>query len=55
MFKKYSGWRDQGMEDQYSHYRKGMPGDWKNYFNRDITDYFQIKTGDLLAVLGYET
>ncbi|MBW1813147.1 MAG: sulfotransferase domain-containing protein [Deltaproteobacteria bacterium] len=53
-FKKYSGWRDQGVEDHHSHYRKGVPGDWKNYFNKDVADHFRLKTGDLLEVIGYK-
>jgi len=53
-FKKYSGWRDPGDEDIYSHYRKGVSGDWKKYFDTELSDYFRLKTGDLLEVLGYE-
>lgn len=52
-FEKHSGWRKQGVEDQYSHYRKGISGDWQNYFDHSTESYFMQITGDLLEVLGY--
>ncbi len=52
-FEKHSGLRKQGVEDQHSHYRKGISGDWKNYFDSSIENYFRRKTGDLLEALGY--
>ena len=52
-FERHSGRRKQGMEDRYSHYRKGIEGDWHNYFDRSTENYFRKKTGDLLEVLGY--
>ena len=52
-FEKHSGRRKQGDEDQYSHYRKGISGDWQNYFDRPTERHFRQRTGDLLEVLGY--
>lgn len=52
-FEKHSGLRKQGVEDRYSHYRKGVSGDWRNYFDSSIENYFRKKTEDLLETLGY--
>ncbi|MBI2902843.1 MAG: sulfotransferase domain-containing protein [Candidatus Methylomirabilis oxyfera] len=52
-FERHSKGRRQGDEDQYSHYRKGASGDWRNHFDRSVMAYFSHKTGDLLEVLGY--
>jgi len=53
-FERFSGGRKPGEEDTRSHYRKGIVGDWKNYFDDRVIAHFQAKTGDLLKVLGYE-
>jgi len=53
-FVKHSRGRKQGEEDLYSHYRKGMAGDWKNHFDRSTMAYFRQVTEDLLEVLGYQ-
>jgi hypothetical protein len=52
-FARLSGGRRQGEEHVASHYRKGVAGDWRNYFDREIERHFEQRTGDLLAVLGY--
>lgn len=52
-FEVYAGGRSRGTEDTGAHYRKGMPGDWQNYFDASLHSYFQQVTGDLLAVTGY--
>jgi hypothetical protein len=52
-FAHYSGGREQSVEDLSSHYRKGIAGDWKIYFDESVTAYFEAATGDLLHVLGY--
>jgi hypothetical protein len=52
-FEKLSG-RKRGQEDQKAHYRKGVQGDWRNYFTDKIQNYFMEVSGDLLAVWGYE-
>lgn len=36
-----------------SHYRKGIPGDWQNYFNEKVQSAFAQHLGDLLKELGY--
>ncbi|MCI4627139.1 MAG: sulfotransferase domain-containing protein [Candidatus Magnetoovum sp. WYHC-5] len=46
--------REQGIEDCHHHYRKGVAGDWKNYFNHEMASIFMEKTGALLSILGYE-
>lgn len=52
-FKNISG-RKQGKEDVKHHYRKGMPGDWKNYFTEQQKDIFKNLSGNLLITCGYE-
>ncbi|MEM8719921.1 MAG: tetratricopeptide repeat protein [Cyanobacteria bacterium P01_G01_bin.39] len=46
--------RVQGEENINSHYRKGISGDWKNYFDNSTLDYFHHVTGNLIEILGYE-
>lgn len=53
-FKKKTKGRKPGQESQISHYRKGISGDWKNYFNQDHINTFKEEYGDLLVKLGYE-
>jgi hypothetical protein len=53
-FTKLAGGRDRGQEDIHSHYRKGTPGDWKNYFNEQHKKFFKDHYNDLLIKLGYE-
>ena len=52
-FSRITGGRELGDEDERSHYRKGVSGDWKKHFNPPIMDYFRQITGDLLEVLDY--
>jgi hypothetical protein len=52
-FERHSGRRKQGTEDPYSHYRKGITGDWQNHFDRSTESYFRQRTEGLLEVLGY--
>lgn len=47
--------RKQGIEDQFSHYRKGIEGDWVNYFDDEVESKFNEELGDLTAALGYRT
>jgi hypothetical protein len=35
-------------------FRKGISGDWKNYFDDEIKTVFKQKSGELLITLGYE-
>tara|TARA_B100001109_G_scaffold253925_1_gene252534 strand:- start:760 stop:1575 length:816 start_codon:yes stop_codon:yes gene_type:complete len=53
-FKNLSKGRKQGLEDKKSHYRKGVPGDWKNYFEKEHKEYFKDTYGESLVTLGYE-
>ncbi|MEE8574633.1 MAG: sulfotransferase domain-containing protein [Thermodesulfobacteriota bacterium] len=53
-FEKMSGGRRPGEEDREKHLRKGISGDWKNYFSESVKDEFKEKTTDLLITLGYE-
>ncbi len=46
--------RPKGTDDAKSHYRKGLEGDWKNYFNAKHIAYFKKHYGDLLIDLKYE-
>ena len=53
-FQVYSKGREHGTVDHNSHYRKGQPGDWIEYFDKTIISHFTNVTGDLLEVLGYQ-
>lgn len=53
-FETLSGGRQPGSENQESHYRKGVHGDWMNYFSDTVTRQFNQLTGDLVSKLGYE-
>ena len=52
-FRKKTGGRRQGAEDERAHYRKGISGDWNNHFTARIQSAFNETTGDLITVLGY--
>lgn len=45
--------RAPGEEDRTNHYRKGVAGDWQNYFNDDLSERFNAQYGDLCDALGY--
>lgn len=47
--------RAPGQEDIYSHLRKGIPGDWRNYFTESMKEEFKARYGDVLIAYGYET
>ncbi len=47
--------RKSGQEDRESHFRKGIQGDWKNYFTDQHMKCFKKLSGDLLIQLGYES
>jgi hypothetical protein len=53
-FKKLSKGRDAGSEDVKSHYRKGVSGDWQNYFTDRHKKIFKEENGQLLIDLDYE-
>src|SRR5699024_6736438 len=47
--------RRQGEEDRSSFERKGVAGDWLNYFNREAGEVFDAHAGETLVKLGYAT
>jgi lipopolysaccharide transport system ATP-binding protein len=53
-FERLSGGRRQGDENNGSHYRKGVSGDWRNHFTPRVTAAFKQRFGDLLIAGGYE-
>jgi len=53
-FEKLTGGRRCGIEDISAHERKGIAGDWKNYFTPRVTEYFKQKYGALIILTGYE-
>lgn len=53
-FEQLSEGRKQGREDLKSHYRKGISGDWKNYFTVQHKQLFKDLAGELLIRLQYE-
>ncbi len=53
-FELLSGGREKGIEDVESHYRKGTPGDWKNYLHGTNKEFFKELYGQFLIDLGYE-
>ena len=53
-FENITGGRARGQEDVAAHERKGIVGDWKNYFTPRVTDAFKQRIGELLVATGYE-
>jgi hypothetical protein len=53
-FDQLSGGRKRGEEDINSFFRKGVAGDWKNWFTDLQHVLFEKAAGPLLARLGYE-
>jgi len=52
-FKAVTG-REPGQEDISRHQRKGIAGDWKNYFSDPLKNAFKKRYGDVLIKTGYE-
>jgi hypothetical protein len=52
-FENRSG-RQKGEEDVQSHYRKGVVGDWRNYFTDNLKAEFKERYGEILIAAGYE-
>jgi len=53
-FKTLTQGRTRGNEDIKSHYRKGIAGDWKNYFTLRQKNLFKEIIGNTLVDLNYE-
>jgi len=53
-FERLSGGRHKGQEDPRHHYRRGIPGDWRNHFTPLHVEYFKALYNPLLLKLGYE-
>ncbi|MBN1688131.1 MAG: sulfotransferase domain-containing protein [Candidatus Omnitrophica bacterium] len=53
-FSRKSGGRKKGQTDEKSHLRKGIAGDWRNYFKEVHKEWFKKNYNDLLIKLGYE-
>lgn len=52
-FQSRSG-RKPGVENEFSHRRKGIVGDWRNHFDRELGEAFETTFPSLLTDLGYE-
>ena len=52
-FERRSG-RNRGDENQFSHYRKGVPGDWRKHFTRMSGLALECVAPNLVHELGYE-
>lgn len=53
-FENVTRGRKRGEEDITAHERKGIAGDWKNYFTEKVKDAFKQRYGQVLIDTGYE-
>jgi len=53
-FAHYAGGRAPGQEDTNSHYRKGLPGDWRQHFTPRVKEQFKALYNDIILASGYE-
>jgi lipopolysaccharide transport system ATP-binding protein len=53
-FEAWTGGRRRGQEDVASHERKGIAGDWRNYFTPRVAAAFRSRYASLLVATGYE-
>lgn len=53
-FEAHTKGRPRGVEDVHAHERKGIAGDWRNYFTDKVRDYVKSMYGSLLIATGYE-
>ena len=54
-FERATGGRQRGTEDVTAHHRKGIAGDWQNYFTDHVKAVFKRLYGAVLIETGYET
>lgn len=52
-FSARSGGRPRGEKDPFSHYRAATPGDWVNYFDRDLAQRYEAAMPGVVRGLGY--
>lgn len=45
--------RRPGEENKKEFLRKGIAGDWKNYFTKEASDLFEFYAGDMLRIFNY--
>lgn len=53
-FEQLTKGRLRGQEDRIVHERKGIAGDWRNYFSDRVTRAFNERFGGLLVATGYD-
>jgi len=53
-FKVLSDGRNPGQENTKHHFRKGVIGDWRNYFTKDHVELFNKKYDSIMRVCGYK-
>ena len=53
-FEAWTKGRPRGQEDQGSHERKGIEGDWRNHFTDTLKTKFKSRFGSILIAAGYE-
>lgn len=53
-FERLTTGRERGQEDIMAHARKGIAGDWCNYFSDRVKQAFKTRYGGLLVATGYE-
>jgi len=53
-FRAMSGGRERGEADAGSHFRKGVVGEWRSFFDERARRAFEDPAGGLLEELGYE-
>jgi lipopolysaccharide transport system ATP-binding protein len=54
-FEAWTQGRKRGVEEQTSHERKGIAGDWKNQFTAKLKRVFKQEFGSVLIATGYES
>jgi hypothetical protein len=52
-FESLSGGRSKGADDNKSFFRKGISGDWKNYFDEEVAALFNQHTEAFNKKYGY--
>lgn len=54
-FETMSDGRSRGQQDEGSFVRKGVSGDWKNYYTADLKELYKKTAGKVLIEFGYES